>query len=187
MAGARATLADARSRPGHGTAGSGRRGAYRACPQTLTPDQALEADLDHARHDWRPKAVIADAARHFAAVENGGDEKLAAQAIFYHTSAALNAGAITGPRPSKSWNGCASAGAAMRSRCKTLRKLASLYFEQRQWRDRASRPCASRPRISPATMPPASPRTICARRLCQSVPQGRRRQDEAGRSAGAVL
>ena len=44
---------------------------------------------------WPPKAVIAEPRAQFAAVENGGDEKLAAQAIFYQTSAALNAGAIT--------------------------------------------------------------------------------------------
>ena len=32
------------------------------------------------------------------AVEKGGDERLASQAIFYHTTAALNAGAITAPQ-----------------------------------------------------------------------------------------
>jgi hypothetical protein len=38
---------------------------------------------------------------------------LAAQAIFYHTSAALNAGAITQPQAIEQLEKCASAGAAM--------------------------------------------------------------------------
>ena len=70
-------------------------------------------------------------------MENGGDERLAAQAIFYQTSAALNAGAITPKqgidileRLRFRWRGDAL-------EMKTLRKLASLYFAQQPMARRA--------------------------------------------------
>ena len=76
-----------------------------------------------------------DATSHFIAVEKSGDEKLAVQAIFYHTTAALNAGALTVPQAIEQlerlrfrWRGDAL-------EFKTLRKLASLYFGRGQWRD----------------------------------------------------
>jgi hypothetical protein len=71
----------------------------------------------------------------FAAVENSGNEPLAAQAIFYQANAALNARAITPQqgidileRLRFRWRGD---GLEM----KTLRKLASLYFQRGQWQE----------------------------------------------------
>ena len=66
-------------------------------------------------------------------MEKSGDEKLAAQAIFYHTNAALNAGALTQTQAIEQlerlrfrWRGDAL-------ELKTLRKLAALYMGRGQW------------------------------------------------------
>jgi hypothetical protein len=68
-------------------------------------------------------------------VEKGGEEKLAVEALYYHTGAALNAGAITAPQAIEQlerlrfrWRGDAL-------ELKTLRKLAALYFGHGQWRE----------------------------------------------------
>jgi hypothetical protein len=130
---AAATLADVES-----TLGIGRPdladAALQRLAKTLDARQALEAELDQARLLAAENRYSA-AAGHFWAVEKGGDEKLAAQAIFYHTSAALNAGAITASQAMEQleklrfrWRGDAL-------ELKTLRKLASLYFGRGQWRD----------------------------------------------------
>ena len=103
-------------------------------PKALTRTDALEAELAKARIDAAENRYKAAAPR-FAAVENSGVERLAAQAIFYQTSAALNAGAITPAqgidileRLRFRWRGD---GLEMR----TLRKLASLYFAGNRWRE----------------------------------------------------
>ena len=101
-------------------------------PHDLGASDALEAQLVKARieaaENHYPAAVPL-----FAAVENGADERLAAQAIFYQTSAALAAGAIEPKqgiaileRLRYRWRGDAL-------EMKTLRKLAALYFQQRKW------------------------------------------------------
>ncbi|HWA69986.1 MAG TPA: hypothetical protein VG821_09145 [Rhizomicrobium sp.] len=103
-------------------------------PKELEPRQALEAELARARllaaeNRYRSAAGI------FQTVRNGGDERLAAAAIFYQTNAALAARAITAPQAIEEleklrfrWRGDAL-------EIKTLRKLASLYFARGQWRD----------------------------------------------------
>ena len=103
-------------------------------PKGLDHKQALEAELDQARVT-AAESRYQDAAAHFVAVEKGGEDDLAAQAIFYHTSAALSAGAITAPQAIETlerlrfrWRGD---GLEM----KTLRKLASLYFGDNRWRE----------------------------------------------------
>jgi hypothetical protein len=108
--------------------------AVQRLPKTLDARQALEADLDQARL-MAAESRYSDAVNHFTAVEKSGDEKLAVQAIFYHTNAALNAGALTVPQAIEQlerlrfrWRGDAL-------EMKTLRKLASLYFGRGQWRD----------------------------------------------------
>jgi hypothetical protein len=101
-------------------------------PHDLGRNDTLEARLIKARID-AGENHYAMAATEFAAVENGGDDRLAAQAIFHQTNAALAVGAVS-PRQAIAilerlrfrWRGD---GLEM----KTLRKLASLYFEQRQW------------------------------------------------------
>jgi hypothetical protein len=103
-------------------------------PKELNQKQALAAELAQARvlaGETRYEA----AANHFIKVEKSGDERLAAQAIFYHTTAALNAGAITPPQAIEQlerlrfrWRGDAL-------ELNTLRKLASLYFGSGKWRE----------------------------------------------------
>ncbi|HEX4177196.1 MAG TPA: hypothetical protein VHY57_02115, partial [Rhizomicrobium sp.] len=130
---AAATLADVEA-----TLGMGRLdladAALQRLPKNLDARQALQADLDQARL-MAAESRYPDAASHFVAVEKSGDERLAAQAIFYHTTAALNAGALTVPQAIEQlerlrfrWRGDAL-------ELNTLRKLASLYFGHGQWRD----------------------------------------------------
>lgn len=130
---ATAILADAQSALGLGRLDLAD-AALQHLPKNLDARQALEADLDQARL-MAAESRYADAVDHFTAVEKSGDEMVAAQAIFYHTVAALNAGAITAPQAIEElerlrfrWRGDAL-------ELKTLRKLASLYFSRGQWRD----------------------------------------------------
>ena len=145
---------------GHGTAGPGRRRAPAHAQDARRPARRWQAELDQARL-MAAESRYADAASHFTAVEKSGDEKLAAQAIFYHTSAALNAGAITASQAIEEleklrfrWRGDSLELRPCASWPRSISAAASGAT--------ASRPCASRPRISAARMPRASPRTICA-------------------------
>jgi hypothetical protein len=130
---AAATLADVES-----TLGMGRLdladAALQRVPKTLDARQALQADLDQARL-MAAESRYADAANHFTAVEKSGDEKLAAQAIFYHTSAALNARAITASQAIEELEKLRFRWRGDGLELETLRKLASLYFGRGQWRD----------------------------------------------------
>ena len=130
---AAATLADADAALGMGRLDLAD-AALNRIPKDLDAKQALAAELVQARV-WAAQNRYAKAAPHFVTVEQGGDEKLAAQAVFYHTSAALNAGAISAPQAIEQlerlrfrWRGDAL-------ELKTLRKLASLYFSSGKWRD----------------------------------------------------
>ena len=101
-------------------------------PHDLGKADALEARLIKARIEAAEKHYAAAAAQ-FVAVQNGGDDRLAAQAIFYQTNAALAVGAIQ-PKQAIAvlerlryrWRGD-------RLELKTLRKLAALYFGARKW------------------------------------------------------
>ena len=108
--------------------------ALQRLPKTLDPKQALEAQLDQARLTAAENRYAA-AAAHFVAVEKGGDEKLAAEAIFYHTGAALNVAAITAPQAIEQLEKLRFRWRGDGLELKTLRKLASLYFGRGQWRD----------------------------------------------------
>jgi hypothetical protein len=108
--------------------------ALNRMPKELSSRQALAVELAQARL-LAGQNRYAAATTHFAAVEKGGDEKLASQAIFHHTVAAMNAGAITAPQAIEQlerlrfrWRGDAL-------ELKTLRKLASIYFSHGQWRE----------------------------------------------------
>jgi hypothetical protein len=103
-------------------------------PKTLTPRQALARQLAEARL-MAAENRYHDAAPLFRAVARGGDERLAAAAVFHQTNAALGAGAITVPQAIDAlerlrfrWRGD---GLELR----TLRKLAALYFGRNQWRE----------------------------------------------------
>jgi len=101
-------------------------------PHELDKTDALQAKLIKARID-AAENHYPTAAAGFAAVVNGGDDRLAAQAIFYQTSAALAAGIIEPKqgvdvleRLRYRWRGDTL-------ELKTLRKLAALYFSERKW------------------------------------------------------
>jgi hypothetical protein len=130
---ARAHLADAEAALGMGRLELAD-AALLHLPKSLSASDQAEEKLAKAR-------IIAMENRYraaeplFAAVENSGNEPLAAQAIFYQANAALNAGAITPQqgidileRLRFRWRGD---GLEM----KTLRKLASLYFQRNQWQE----------------------------------------------------
>ncbi|HEV7959449.1 MAG TPA: hypothetical protein VGP01_00345, partial [Rhizomicrobium sp.] len=128
---ARAHLADADAALGMGRLELAD-AALTRLPSKLSRSDTLEAELDRARITAAENRYRV-AARQFVEVENGGDDKLTAAAIFYQTSAALGAEAISVKQGIEilerlrfRWRGD---GLEM----KTLRKLASLYFSQHQW------------------------------------------------------
>ncbi|MEO8300142.1 MAG: hypothetical protein ABI608_00030 [Rhizomicrobium sp.] len=130
---AAATIADAEAALGLGRLDLAD-SALNRMPKELDQKQALAVELVQARV-LAGENRYAAAAKHFVAVVKGGDEKLASQAIFHHTVAALNAGAITAPQAIEQlerlrfrWRGDAL-------ELKTLRKLASLYFGGGKWRE----------------------------------------------------
>ncbi|HEY4276466.1 MAG TPA: hypothetical protein VGM68_13330, partial [Rhizomicrobium sp.] len=128
---ARVRLADAQAALGMGRMELAD-AAMARIPKELNKTDALEAQLINARIEAGENHYDAAVAL-FKAVENSGDERLAAQAIFHHTSAALAANVIAPKqaigvleRLRYRWRGD---GLEM----KTLRKLAELYFSERKW------------------------------------------------------
>ncbi|MFO1246923.1 MAG: hypothetical protein U1E93_01590 [Alphaproteobacteria bacterium] len=108
--------------------------ALQHLPKELDEKHALAAQLARARLK-AAQSNYSGANELFAAVEKSGDEKLAAQAIFHHTNAALAAQAITAAQAIEQlerlrfrWRGDAL-------ELKTLRKLAALYTGRGQWHD----------------------------------------------------
>ena len=90
-------------------------GADPFCRTNLRYNDGLEADLVRARIQSGTGANYRKAVPLFASVQNGGDEKLAAQAIYYQVDAGLNARVIKLDQGDQtSWSVCASAGAATR-------------------------------------------------------------------------
>ncbi|MDE1987573.1 MAG: hypothetical protein KGJ28_13610 [Alphaproteobacteria bacterium] len=103
-------------------------------PARLPKTLALQADLVRARL-YAAENRHGDANRLFATVETAGDDHAAAQAIYYRVGAALSEGTMSTP---------AAVNALERLRFRwrgdileldTLRKLASLYFSEKQWRN----------------------------------------------------
>ncbi len=103
-------------------------------PKVLTSRQAMARQLAKARLMASGNRYH-DAASLFAGVVRGGDEKLAATAIFYQTNAALGAGAITVPQAIDALERLRFRWRGDLLELKTLRKLASLYFGRSQWRE----------------------------------------------------
>jgi tetratricopeptide (TPR) repeat protein len=103
-------------------------------PKTLPQPMAMEARLSRARiaaAEGRYDAAVPE----FAAVEKSGDERLEAMAIYYHTEAALNAGAL---QPKQAINTLERLRFRWRGdglEMKTLRKLAALYFKDNDWQN----------------------------------------------------
>jgi len=130
---ARARLADANAALGIGRLELAD-AAVTHLPQELSHSNSLEADLVRARIT-ATSGNYAKSVPLFAAVQNGGDERLAAKAIYFQVDAGLNAHAI---KPEQGidvlerlrfrWRGDAL-------ELNTLRRLAGLYFAQSQYRE----------------------------------------------------
>ena len=128
---ARARLADANAALGIGRLELADAALTHMPPEIPAPE-ALEAQLLRARIE-ATSGNYAKAAPLFAAVQNGGDEKLAAQAIYYQVDAGLKAHVL---KPEQGidllerlrfrWRGDTL-------EMKTLRRLAGLYFDQNQY------------------------------------------------------
>ena len=103
-------------------------------PKDLEPRHALTAELLQARLA-AAQNKYRDATALFARIEKSGDEKLAAQAIFHHTNAALAARALTAPQAIEKLERLRFRWRGDQLEMKTLRKLASLYFERGQTRE----------------------------------------------------
>jgi tetratricopeptide (TPR) repeat protein len=130
---ARARLADANAALGIGRLELAD-AALTHLPRDLSRSDALEANLVRARIQ-ATTGNYTKAVPLFAAVLNGGDERLAAQAIYYQVDAGLNAHTIKPPqaidvleRLRFRWRGDAL-------EIKTLRRLAGLYFSGNQYRE----------------------------------------------------
>ncbi|MDE2495837.1 MAG: hypothetical protein KGL97_18205 [Alphaproteobacteria bacterium] len=103
-------------------------------PGHLPKDMALQADLVRARL-YAAENRHGDANRLFAAVETAGNDQAAAQAIYYRVSAALAEGTMP---TSEAINALERLRFRWRGdllELNTLRKLASLYFAEKKWRD----------------------------------------------------
>ena len=103
-------------------------------PGHLPKSLMLQAELVRARL-YAAENRHNEANRLFAAVETAGDDQAAAQAIYYRVGAALAAGTMT---TSSAINALERLRFRWRGdilELKTLRKLASLYFAQKKWRD----------------------------------------------------
>jgi hypothetical protein len=103
-------------------------------PRDMTRGDMLDAQLARARL-YAAENRTRDANEIFASLEKSGDDRAAAQAIFYRVSAALASGAISQPAAIDAleklrfrWRGDAL-------EMKTLRKLSALYFAKQRWRD----------------------------------------------------
>lgn len=103
-------------------------------PKTLSPRDTLAAELAQARLN-ATQSRFTESAEHFAAIEKSGDEKLAAQAIFYHTNAALAASTMTTAQAIEQLEKLRFRWRGDGLELKTLRKLASLYFKGNRWRE----------------------------------------------------
>ena len=103
-------------------------------PHDLPREIALQAQLDRARLDVA-EGRAREAHRLFDALENSGDDSVAAYAIFADTKAELVDGSITRDRAISAlerlrfrWRGDAL-------ELKTLRELGALYFKEKRWRE----------------------------------------------------
>jgi hypothetical protein len=103
-------------------------------PSALSPALAVAAELERARL-YAAENRLKDAMPLFAAVEKSGNEREAARAIYYRVAAELVAGTLPASKAIAAleklrfrWRGDAL-------ETKTLRKLSSLYFGARKWRE----------------------------------------------------
>lgn len=102
--------------------------------QQVSRPLMLEAELARARLLAMERRTR-DADALFAAAETSGDEAVAAKAIYYRTDTALAARAISATAAINALERLRFRWRGDLLELKTLRKLASLYFSQKRWRE----------------------------------------------------
>jgi len=102
-------------------------------PSDISPTLTLEAQLQRAR--LYAAQGDRDATPLFIAVEHGGNDQLASQAIYYRVDAALTAGTMSVPAAITELEKLRFRWRGDILEVNTLRKLASLYFSKKHWRE----------------------------------------------------
>jgi hypothetical protein len=103
-------------------------------PTQLEKPLMLEAELARARL-YAAEKRRDESDRLFAAAEQGGDEQVAAEAVYYRVNAGLAAGTMAQASAVNALERLRFRWRGDILELKTLRKLASLYFTQKRWRD----------------------------------------------------
>jgi hypothetical protein len=103
-------------------------------PKDLDKTRALEAELTRGEL-YAQESRYRDAQSLFAAVQNSGDERLEALAIYDNTEAGLAAGAISQDAAIASLDALRYRWRGDSLELKTLRKLGALYFAKQRWRE----------------------------------------------------
>jgi len=103
-------------------------------PHDISPQLALQAQLSRARL-CAQEGRYRDASTLFAALENSGDEAVAAQAIYARVDAGLTSGAMTRKEAINALEGLRFRWRGDDLELKTLRKLGALYFTDQRWRE----------------------------------------------------
>jgi len=103
-------------------------------PHTLEKSLTLEAQLARARL-YAAENRRGEANALFAALENSGDEHAAAEAIYYRISVGFAAGTMPASKGIIALERLRFRWRGDLLELKTLRKLASLYFAQKSWRE----------------------------------------------------
>ncbi|HEY1837270.1 MAG TPA: hypothetical protein VGG36_06410 [Rhizomicrobium sp.] len=103
-------------------------------PKDLDKTRALEAELARAQL-YTQENRYRDAKTMFAAVQNSGDERLEAIAIYDKTEAGLAAGAISQDAAIQALDKLRYRWRGDTLELKTLRKLGALYFAKQRWRE----------------------------------------------------
>jgi hypothetical protein len=102
-------------------------------PHDMPAPLVFDADLTRARL-YAAEGRYRAAAPLFDAVQQGGDERQAAEAIYYQTDAALSAGAIRPVTAAVQFEKLRFRWRGDSLEMKTLRKLGSIYFAEHDWR-----------------------------------------------------
>ena len=103
-------------------------------PHMLEKNLMLEAQLARARL-YAAENRRGEANALFAAVERGGDEHAAAEAIYYRISAGFAAGTVPASNGINALERLRFRWRGDLLELRTLRKLASLYFAQKRWHE----------------------------------------------------
>jgi hypothetical protein len=103
-------------------------------PARLDGKLGWQATLDRARL-YAAEGRKAKSDKLFAAVESGGNEQQGAQAIYYRVTTGLANGSLSTAQAANALERLRFRWRGDLLELKTLRKLASIYFGEKQWRD----------------------------------------------------